>query len=1101
MSNLLGFYLNQTRRGIKRSYIVIFSIGLALSMVWAVNFTIEGGLSERFPTEFSNAEDFIIQTRQVGNVSNAEIVQEISTLNETLRDTPEEECKNGLEYNSYSFLDLKIDGGSFGARPDATRIIERYNFLKANVHFLIYEPSYFSSYRFQALFNILEGVYPSSPDEVLVPYLFKEFFFYQLGDTLDMDFFLGDILLRSADMYPINNSITFGLEGDYQIFRLNGSTIAGFYAPKIEDITLLGYEYNFYATDQTFLQSTGYDWRITEFYQTPLFFSSDFSDDDLDVHPVIDLYSQLNQNETFYELLVDNVWSPSLSFTNDLIHFGNCIEIDRAFLIHDKTIQLKNQILDLDNILTNNLALDYIVFNRMSSELSEIMDQQSRTRFLSLLINIPVMIFSLFISIMNIRASESSRISDLFQLSIKGMTKKQIKEQLGFEIVFVGIFSSIIGFILGAGFFFFIRSSLSPIFFPTLTPKQIPLIISPIWVGITILIGVIISFFSYKPTLKIIKYTEVGDMAEAIETKDLQAIYNEKTTYENLTPQIQRKKPLEKHNNKNKKKKDQYEDSIVNTEKKIPKWSYLLVPTILIPIFLFVSANYAIDHPVGQFWIDLVGNMYYDFRTYLVIVLGGTILLSVYGLYRFFIVESPRRMAKLTKFLSKPLTRRLDYIFGLEMVRRREFRYIILLVSIFTSLSVMINPITVSLQSYPILVENLNVGGDIKVEVEFDQGGIQDYNFFPQFKIDLQTNISQKLNTQIGDNTYVMSQNPEFYYQGEEEEIVHPTSYYLNFPEYLTTISSKNKILPDDEISQSLEVTIEYNEHAEKDQVGLILSHYFSYYDDVSQYENFYLNFSYFNHITEKIESKWLECEVIARVNYMPGLYNHYSRYNSGSNLFLDISQVLPPNCTVYSLKHTYLLNLEHQTEIPLDFAQDLKMKIQNYAKFSSVYLYNYEWLEYSRGFVILKTKMGYSLYSLLVIGLILGIGQGLIFTQTSKANNQFHGNLMVRGVAKKQIFKFGCTQLGLFIGFAIVFSITSAVIPLISALRFSQITFMFEHYAYMGSPFTIQYPIFVNWGILFGNIIMIALSGLIIYSIFFFSQNREKYFITMKEL
>ncbi|MHA1647507.1 MAG: hypothetical protein ACTSVL_08040, partial [Promethearchaeota archaeon] len=346
-----------------------------------------------------------------------------------------------------------------------------------------------------------------------------------------------------------------------------------------------------------------------------------------------------------------------------------------------------------------------------------------------------------------------------------------------------------------------------------------------------------------------------------------------------------------------------------------------------------------------------------------------------------------------------------------------------------------------------------------------------------------------------------MNQKPEFYYQGEEDYITNPSTNYLDIPKYLTTIASGDKILPDDDISQSLEATIEYNDNAEQDQVGLILSNEYSYYEDISQYENFYLNFSYFNHVTEKIENKWLECKVIARVNYMPGLYNYYSKYINRQNLFLDISRVIPANCTVYSLKHTYLLNLEHRTEIPLDFTQNLKMAIQNNAKFSSVDLYNYEWLEYSRGFGVLETKMGYSLYSMLVIGLIMGIGQGLIFSQTSKVNNQFHGNLIVRGVSKKQIFKFGCTQLGLFIGFAIAFSIVSVVIPLISALHFSQITFMFEHYWYRGSPFTIKYPIFVNWGILLGNIIMIVLSGFIIYSVFFFSQKREKYFITMKEL
>ena len=86
MVNLLGFYLNQTRRGIKQSYLVILSIGLALSMVWAVNFTIEGGLSAKFPTEFTNTEDFVVQIRQDGNVSGTEIAHELLTLNTNLKE-------------------------------------------------------------------------------------------------------------------------------------------------------------------------------------------------------------------------------------------------------------------------------------------------------------------------------------------------------------------------------------------------------------------------------------------------------------------------------------------------------------------------------------------------------------------------------------------------------------------------------------------------------------------------------------------------------------------------------------------------------------------------------------------------------------------------------------------------------------------------------------------------------------------------------------------------------------------------------------------------------------------------------------------------------
>ncbi|MHA1646696.1 MAG: hypothetical protein ACTSVL_03900, partial [Promethearchaeota archaeon] len=323
MVNLLGFYLNQSWHGIKKSYMVIFSIGLALSMVWAVNFTIEGGLSETFPTQFTDAEDFIVQIPQNGKVSHEEISNEISTLNTTFGEIPVEEGGKGLNYSSYSFLDLKIDGGSFGGRPNATRLIDYYSTkYQTNVHFLVYEPSYYSSFRFQALFEIVEGDFPSSPNEILVPYIFKESFFYKLGDNFDMDFYIGDIHQNSIQYWPNNNTITYDIPGgDYQIFRLNGSTIAGFYTINCEEVEVFGIRY----------EDLSYSWTNI----APLFFSSDFTSQELDIHPVMDFYSQLTLNETFHEILIDNVWWSSLSSTNDITHFGFCVEIDPAYLIHD----------------------------------------------------------------------------------------------------------------------------------------------------------------------------------------------------------------------------------------------------------------------------------------------------------------------------------------------------------------------------------------------------------------------------------------------------------------------------------------------------------------------------------------------------------------------------------------------------------------------------------------------------------------------------------------------------------------------------------------------------------------------------------------------
>ena len=243
------------------------------------------------------------------------------------------------------------------------------------------------------------------------------------------------------------------------------------------------------------------------------------------------------------------------------------------------------------------------------------------------------------------------------------------------------------------------------------------------------------------------------------------------------------------------------------------------------------------------------------------------------------------------------------------------------------------------------------------------------------------------------------------------------------------------------------------------------------------------------------IHTLWLECELIARTDYFPGSYCKFTSIGNSWDFFIDIGSALPENSTIVSNDYLLMGNTEGNHDFPLVSNENLIGLLEEETEMYEITQKDYLFYENQWSFSILNTQLGYVLYTLLLLGFSLSLGQGLIFIQITRDNSPFFGNLLTRGVSKKQIFRFGLSQILLFFLFAFSFALITVIIPLFVALRVLPVHYMLKEYNIFNLESTIHYPIFFNWPLLALNLLTIIGGSLLLFTIFFKLQKRESFF------
>ncbi|WP_457918187.1 FtsX-like permease family protein [Candidatus Lokiarchaeum ossiferum] len=1093
MKSLIPFYFRLTFLWVKKSYLIILSVSISLAMIFATNCMIESGIAEDSGSHLETNSEFLVTSSQPISPNPDNIANDIESFQDQFVTVSENSPENQdllKDFNTFPYLNFRSHWSNFGARVNLTDVYDFhgiYEFFLPRINFLLYSEEYYQNERFTTNFKIIEGRVPQTENEVLVPYTYKLQSKYELNDSYDLTYFIGNYSHPQIDLDPTSNklNITFPeIDTIVNTMQLESTKIVGFYAFSSRIIELNGDQCQMDLTYQKILE--GETDNLGYFGDAPLFFYSNFSQTSLGNHPVYQFYDSIVHNESLYDAVNDINFGLSENVEN-LIHYGISLMAKLDSINYNQIISYENRITKVHQLLQKEFSHE-IYTRTYGDSILRLRSYIYSTRFLSIAINLPLILFTFLITYFSMKNAEEARLSNFLQMSIKGMTKKQITAQIIQEIIILSLISMIISVLLGMILFYPIRTTLTPLFFPTLEPQDIKLVVNPLWLGITFLFGFIIIGIAYSHLLKILKKTEIQDIYELQNQEYLAGIYDENSTYG--------KEKVEKR--KQSKNEEKYEDSVEGEEKKIRKISYFLFPFILIPIFIYGLAIYSGNHEVSDNLRWTVIRIYSEPTLYLVFGAIFPIFIVGYGFYRFLIVESPRRFAKLSKFLSKPFHKEINYLVGLEMIRRKEFRYIIILISVYVTSILILNPFVTSSASYPMMIDNGRIGADIAIDINIGpenlafQKGVFDFDknlsvVFQDEKLDLENHLC------------ILSQKAEVYSSTESEAKFERELFYLNYSEYLSLNSARDQYLPTRDLIKSIQKTISYNEDPTNSKIGIIVGNYYEYSENIKDNPPYFVNLTYFNFTSMQIESTWLECEFIARTVLFPGVYDAISSWERDSSFFIDVNAISQENCSILAHNYVFMGNLEEKGKHSIQENSNVNTFLANNTANYEIREMDYSYLAYSSSFAVFNTKSGYSLYSLLLIGFTLCFGQGILFIQNTRDNFNFYGNLLTRGVSRKQVYLFGLSQLLLFFLISLGIALITVIAPIILALKIYPAQLLVEE-NWQFKLSVAKYPILINWPLLGINLASIFVGSILLYTIFFKTQRMDSFFAYTKQ-
>ncbi len=1079
MIALLPFYMKLTWVWIKKSYLILISISLTLSMIFATNAVIEGGLDASFSTNLETTSEFLITSPESKINSTEKIADEIATLQDRLSDVKEQSDTNQQlleQYDTFPYLFFKGSWDSVGLRLHSIRYDDKFNardYLESTINFHVNHPDYYQTDRFDSQFKIMEGRAPQQANEVLVPYIYKFAYNYELNDEFDMTYFLGEWSYCEYQEYQQNSTIQLQFpEPDAIVAKhqLNSTKIVGFYASTVQVNQLMGHRTQLVYLYQDFLK--GEMTQDTYVVETPLFFSSDFDNLTIEEHPVVQFYNSIRENYTLFTA-ANQIYFDLSTRINNMLHYGLMFAMKFENLHYNEIIQLKQTFALTENVLQS--AFTQEIFSRVYDDAYEYLQFRINSlRLASFAINIPLILFTFFIVFFSMRTGRKTRLDHFLQMNIKGVTKKQLKSQIRLEIFLISLICTVVGMLIALIFLSPVKETLAPLFFPSLLPNQIDPLITSFWGIFIFLTTLIILSISYRDLLKLLQQAEIPDLYDMKNEAYLPATYDETSVYDQIPKGKQANSVA------------LYEDSVEGSEKKIPKMSFFLFGAILIPILFYGLILYSYDHDTLDFIEQMRYNLSYSYNVYLIFVLIIPVTAVIYGFYRFLVVESPRRFARFTRFITKPLNKQISYLTGLEMIRRKEFRYLILLLTFFTTAAGIINPLATTQVATPILEENLNLGVDCGFNLYFNDSIYKEADTYATFEKNLSLALAAN-NMGMSENTTFWSQVAEIYAEGEEDSQISRELFFFDYQSYLDMIETQDRFINLQSVEKALQKTIKYNEERENAKIGIIAGNSYQYYDNIEDFPPFHVNISYFDRTTQTIIFSDLECELVARVEYLPPVYPVTGMYGPGWGLFIDIANLLPENCSLVSNELYLAGNLQSQesqqnhplTTVELTEVTELMEVLERSTDSYSVTQKDFSFEDYRLSLEILHTKYGFALYSLLFVSFTLCIGQGFLFIHINRENSPFYGNLMTRGVSRKQIFRFGLSQILYFFFLAIGIAAITLFAPLFFVLKL----------------ISVNTPILFNWPLIGFNFLLILGGSLLLYCLFFITQKRTKFF------
>lgn len=900
----------------------------------------------------------------------------------------------------------------------------------------LFNPSFYETARFNSFFDIIEGTYPTTENELLMDIYYLKYFNVSIGQ--EWNFTLRQIKTQGY-VYQFND---FSLKNEYvqstpiaetsKYFYFNVTfKVVGAYLSKNSEFSIC--QRNFRANYQFLEDGTSIQFDPTVPVMMPIFLNMDFTNCSLDnLHPfqqkIIDI--ELNWDSIDLTHIITAQYGLLVFYNRDSIRYLKYSQI--AVTIEEEFYPFR--------VLSQNR---YIPHNFLTAALNQINEFSRPVWNLTLFLIIPLVLIAIVLNWLTYKHLLYSRKQEFHRLKSQGASNRMIIHQLAVENLILGAISLLFGLLLGYLVYPLFVKTFNNVLIDSPQISQDPsLTINSLTYPFSFTLFIFLA--NLIASIRLVSQLKTHLLVKEIGKENLESFYDEKSLYakrndkkktwrdSNFLARIQHFLLLAKLKIKLK---------VKISEKKHLRQIYSDIQFINLPQSQKKRAQQSleqyyikkiIDNPVkeeerkrynhygwiflvlGLFPVYIYGIWYFGFEISeniisknisaliytkhsnidLIFMISPAILCL--GVIRIGIYENPRFFAKMTSWISTPFIKEYNFLAGIELLKQKQLRQLILVSTVFFSMFTFFNIYNSTVIRNENMYANFSIGGDLSVKMI---PGSCDFT---------QDSIIQKIEENIlnyksmGSN--VFSNIVTFYEEENYKDayLAGTSVYYCNLSNYLQVISSDKRVLPShDFITQIFSLL----PSSDSDIVQIAVNKLFLEQSDFNVGDTFELTASFKSTTNSSIIMKIIPAKIAYMFEILPGTEDFNSNQKK---VLLDLGYLnIPPH---YKLSNDifHIIDLNPKFQIP-NIEKDLITTFFNnatseFARYRKIEFAQMGWNDTLYSDHNNSSAFYYLIfYTFIIAGIIIFLSTSVISADIQKENALFYGNLLARGTGKKK--------------------------------------------------------------------------------------------------
>ncbi|UYP44568.1 hypothetical protein NEF87_000853 [Candidatus Lokiarchaeum ossiferum] len=1109
MGNRFTYYLSQGTRNVKSSILIIIAFSITLSLISGLGYYSDSYQRYKFDIELNNVIDYEVVLNS--NTFELPLVYNIPGTLQRIHDLYEESeySPDHIPYFSYF----------------TTQGVDLFDNISQNTlpfSMGAFDSEFYHYDRFSEFFTILEGRSPENPGEILIDSAYAQYLNMNLSKTtnvyirVDREKAIGVHAYDNLENHSIPNEQPDFIEDQIFGYNLN-ATVVGIFKPNRENYRFSVFEFSSNLLPTYINETTGV-----------------FSSAEIHSAPILTYYNYIKDSKSFYfrNLFynIENEWD-----SNDLVKLIEsriCVGgiISRGSFKLSNMNSLANKMRTEDIIIRNQLdqiSNDYRFIDYTQSALRILYGKTDYVRTTLLLMNIPILLTAILLGSFARKTEVKSRLEEFLLLKSKGVPPMMIGNQFIVESLFIAFFSTALGLICGTGGFFLFRSLFIEIF-DMKSASLVALRISMNSILDTFLFGILLSFLGSAIAIRFVIKMPVSELLSSIGSQEMDAIYDERSLFGKKSWEISTDEDPSKISDRKKKDKPKkpkkkwnlwnstnlfnsqrdlqrqlvretksypspglnapsgepdsgtsfYVDPLKEKEAKIINFSYAFILLSTIPLILF-ALIYLGSLPSAS---DQLAILSADLKKNLTVLTIFIIISPIFfalGVIRLFTKEKPSFFANLSKKISEWFLKERGFLVGIEMVRRKQYKTVILIIGIFTALFCFTNVYLNTNARYENIYANLEIGADVRTELS----GV---NLYMENLSDIVEFEDAFLNYNYSDgnpmvNNMVTCYNPDSTSRNY-------TPYLFDYENYMKIIDEDKKMLPSGQFRRDMQALIKYNKNPENNTPGVLVNQDFLTYNLKNEGDLFNFTFSFINSSTEEVRSTTILVKLLKTIEILPGIFhkfgvNQFARPMLACDIqFANSSPEIMYGDAIYQL-FDITSELTSNSSLIEDHIANITQGFIR--RFNHMEFYDQNWNSVSLKATIGTVGVyGVLYFDFIIVGILIAIGLAVLILALEKENKFFNGVLLSRGFGKKGLLQLILSEL------IVIFTI-GILIGLFCGFSFSAIFVKVGNYLEVANQST-NFPIYANLGELFGILGLIMILSLIISYVAFLIESRQ---------